>query len=181
MPSLKSTNSLVNDLIFDALFEVFVVNAFQLMNCRQVHAAQIASAIAGDNSRAEVISISTETGKLSLFDPTGEKSSDGRVIYKNRVDPTLVIEHVGGKWQIKPVSVIGKNIRAAEVSGGCPLEACKEKVWMVLRGDSFEEKPSMKMETGAKAEAQASGGCIVAFFSMPSPPLSTLHAHHCST
>jgi hypothetical protein len=151
------------------------------LNCQQVHAAQNASAIAGDNSRAEVISIGGAGGNFSFFYPTGEKSSDGRVIYKNRVDPTFVIEHFGGKWQMKPISVIGKNIRVAEVSGCCPLEACKEKVWQVANGDAFEEKPSVKMETGAKAEAQASGGSIVAFFSMPSPPLHTLRAQHCST
>ncbi len=169
----------MNVLIFDAHFELFVVNAFQLLNCQQVHAAQNASAIAGDNSRAFVISISGASGKISFFDPTGEKSSDGRFIYKNRFDPTVVIEHFGGQWQIKPISVIGKNLFIAAVSGCCALEACKEKVWQVANNGDAEDQLSVKMVTGSEAEAQASVCLIIAFFSMPLPPtMHTRHPHH---
>ncbi len=135
-------------------------------------AAELAAAVSSDNSKAEAIFISGASGKKSgfingFFDPTGEKSSDGRVIYKNRFDPSIVIEHFGGKWQIKPISVIGKNLFIAEVSGGCSLEACKEKVWQVANNGNAEDQLSLKMVTGSEAESQASVCLIIAFFSMP--------------
>ena len=129
--------------------------------------------------------ISGATGNFSgyingMYDPTGEKSSDGHVLYKNRVDPTTVIEHFGGKWQIKDVSAIGQNNRLAEVPGFCPFEVCKSKVWHVCTGEAMEEQPGMKMATGAEAEAQASGGFIVSSYkialsSTASSPTISLH------
>ncbi len=66
-----------------------------------------------------------------------------------------MIEHFGGKWQVN----IGQDISFAAVTGFCPFEACTSKVWQVANGGAldFEEQPSVKMVTGAEAEAQASG------------------------
>ncbi len=127
-----------------------------------MQAAELAAAVAADNSRAEAIFFSGATGKFSvfvngIFDPTGEKGLDGRILYQNRFDPTTVIQHFRGRWQIKDRSVIGKNNRFAEVSGLCPFEACKSKEWEVGNGGAFENQPGVKMVTGAEAEAQASG------------------------
>jgi hypothetical protein len=116
-----------------------------------------------------------------FFDPTGEKSLDGRVLYTKRFYSAVVIEHFAGKWQVKGVSDKGKNMRVAEVPGCCPFEVCKSEVWQVGNGGALEEQPSVKMVTGAEAEAQASSCLSVAIFSMPSPPLHTRQAYHCST
>jgi hypothetical protein len=145
-----------------------------------LQAAELAAAIAADNSRAEVIFISGATSEHQqpsfngIFDPTGEKSLDGRIIYKHRFDPTTFIEHFGFKWQVKNVGNLGQDTSFASVTGFCPLEACKSKVWLVANGDEFEDQPSVKMVTGAEAEAQASGGLIAAVVSIPH--LSTSHS-----
>jgi hypothetical protein len=132
-----------------------------------------------------VIFISGATGTSAgffngLYDPTGEKSSDGRVLYKNRFDPTTVIEHFGGKWQVKDISSIGNNRRLAEVPGCCPFEVCKWNVWLVKNGEAMEEQPNVKMVSGAEAEAQASTVCIVlsytiALYSTASSPTTSQH------
>ncbi len=131
------------------------------------------------------IFISGATGNFSgyingMYDPSGKKSSDGHVLYKNRFDPTTVIEHFGGKWQIKDESAIGQNSRLAEVPGFCPFEVCKWNVWQVGNGGAMEEQPGVKMVTGAEAEAQASGGFIfssykTALSSTASSPAISLH------
>jgi hypothetical protein len=137
-----------------------------------LQAAALAAAVAADNSRAEAIFISGATSKHQqpsfngIFDPTREKSLDGRILYKNRFDPTTVIEHFGGKWQVKNVGHKGQDSSFASVTGFCPFEACKSKVWQVANGDAFEDQPSVKMVTGAEAEAQASGCSIVAVVSI---------------
>ena len=109
-----------------------------------------------------VIFISGATGNVSgiifgFYEPTGQKNEEGRILYKNRFDSTTVIEHFGGKWQIKELSAIGKNLRFAEVAGFCPLEVCKWNEWEVGIGGVLKHQPSVKMVTGAEAEAQASG------------------------
>jgi hypothetical protein len=119
-----------------------------------------------------VIFISGATGEYSgrlfgFYEPTGKKNSDGHIMYKNRFHPNTVVEHFGGKWQLKDVSNIRKNIRFAEVAGFCPFEACKSKEWEVANGVALEHQPSVKMVTGADAEAQASGCFIVAVVSIP--------------
>ena len=80
---------------------------------------------------------------------------DGRVLYKKRGDDrsdSEIIEHfeMQGvvKWHIKPVSSKGKGSFHAVIDGGCALEACVDRVW--------KNQESMKMWTGAEAEAQAS-------------------------
>ncbi len=92
------------------------------------------------------------------FHPTGEKGSDGRVIYKMLGGPGVVIEHFGGYWQIKSAQSKGAGICIASVAGFCALEACKWNVWRVadLEGTFFEQ-PSIKMMTGTVEEAASLG------------------------
>ncbi len=135
----------------------------------------LAAAVAADNSRAQTIFISGATGKFSafingIFNPTGEKSLDGRVLYKNRLgDGSLGgggedvwIVHASGRWMFQ--NEVGKGTDVSRsfafFQGGCALEDCKEKVLSVLDGEAFEEQPNVKMATCAEAEAQASAqGC----------------------
>ena len=127
--------------------------------CFSPQAAAVARAVADDNAKASAVFFSGTTCSFAsyingLFEPTEEKSSDGRVVYKKRENDNVIIEHYqggqwgeGGIWQIKHISNKGKNIVFAEVRGGCALEACVDRVW---------GEKDLKMSTGAEAEAQAS-------------------------
>ena len=125
----------------------------------------LAAAVAADNSSAEVIFISGACGYHAingLFDPTGERSLDGRVLYKHRSVSDIWIEHVNGDWSVLLESWKGTERSFAFFHGGCALEACKEKIMSVdTAGDGFEEQPNVKMATGAEAEAQASGASSI--------------------
>ena len=91
-----------------------------------------------------------------LFEPSEEKSSDGRVVYKKRDDASIVVEHFTGDWEVKPASNKGKAGCFALVKGGCALEACVGRVWRVVESGAFHDQKDVKMSTGAEAEAQAS-------------------------
>jgi hypothetical protein len=127
-----------------------------------LQAAEFAAAVAAENSRAEAIFISGATGPNVLningfFEPTGEKSPDGRILYKKRFSvPAIWIAHSSGKWRIQPESSKGTVGSYAHFVGECALEACKEKVMSVYDGKAYKEQPDAKMATGAEAEAQAS-------------------------
>ncbi len=174
---ITASHAVISSLYSHQSPALFVTDCFGFL-CLQ--AAVLAAAVAADNSRAEAIFISGATSQHQqpsfngIFDPTGEKGLDGRVLYKNRLDPTTVIEHFGFKWQVKNVGHIGQDTSFAWVTGFCPFEACKSKVWQVANGGEFEDQPSVKMVTGAEAEAQASGGLIVAVASITH--LSTSHS-----
>ena len=134
-----------------------------------MQAAALAAAVAADNSRAEAIFISGAIGKFSafingIFDPTTEKSLDGRILYKNRSGngsfgggQDIWIVHAAGRWLFQNEVGKGTDVSVAMFRGGCALEDCKEKVLSVLDGEAFEEQPNVEMATGAEAEAQASG------------------------
>jgi hypothetical protein len=133
------------------------------------HVAADARAAAADNSRAGPVFISGAAGPYSaaingFYTVTEEKSSDGRVVMSKRSDANICIEHFFGKWQVKPVSNKGQNACMALVEGGCALEDCTSRVWMVgnekVCQDVFIYHPSVKMVTGSDAERQVSGGCI---------------------
>jgi hypothetical protein len=136
-----------------------------------LQAADIAAAIAADNSRAGAIFISGVTGERSsfingLFRPTKEMGSDGRVVYAKRTDDgsywggeTILIIHDNGHWLFQPESVKGSDTSLATFHGWCALEDCKEKILRVYDGEAFKEQPNVKMATGA--EAQASGACSI--------------------
>jgi hypothetical protein len=135
----------------------------------RLQAAELAAAVAADNSRAEAIFFSGATGARSqyingIFDPTGEKGLDGRIFYKKRsaVNAAAIwIAHVAGKWLIQPDASKGSTSSIAFFAGGCVLEACKEKVLSVYDGKAFKEEPDIKMATGAEAEAQARGSSSI--------------------
>ncbi len=131
----------------------------------------LAATVAADNSRADVIFISGACGPgyhaiNGIFDPTGEKSLDGRVLYKHRSVSDIWIEHINGDWSILHESWKGTERSYAFFHGGCALEACKEKIMSVdtftgFEENVFEEQPNVKMATGAEAEAQASGASSI--------------------
>jgi acetyl/propionyl-CoA carboxylase alpha subunit len=105
---------------------------FHLQSLPVPHA--LAAAVAADNSRAEAIFISGATSQHQqpsfngIFDPTGEKSLDGRVLYKHRSVSDIWIEHVNGDWSILHESWKGTERSFAYFHGGCAFEACKEKI-----------------------------------------------------
>ena len=121
------------------------------------HATVEARAVAADNARAVPVFFSGATGVNAagingFFEPTQEKGSDGRMLLHKRGDASVIIEHFGGNWRVKPVSFKGKADCWAIVSGGCALEACTSRLWK----ESFDGKvhvdaPGLKMVTGAEA------------------------------
>ena len=88
--------------------------------------------------------------------------SGGYPSYVRLGDASWCIEHRQGRWQIKHVSFLGTDQCCASVPGGCALEACTSRVWMVWDGQEFYHQRSMKMVTGAEAEPAVSGFCICA-------------------
>jgi hypothetical protein len=132
----------------------------------------------GDSARsAPIVFIRGATGLYSLyinglFDPTEEKSSDGRVVYKKRDHANTIIEHFKCRWQIKDVSQKDSLIRFAEVGGCCELQACKwQPSWKVLEYRDSIEQETVKIFSGAEAEAQASSLDARARQRNPPPPL----------
>ena len=125
------------------------------------HAAAEARAVADGNARAGPVFISGATGPHAssingFYVVTEEKSLDGRLVLSKRGDPSMCIEHRGGKWDVKDVSSKGKDACMASVAGGCTLEDCTSRVWKVATGKGWEDQPSVKMATGSLvAEADA--------------------------
>ena len=74
--------------------------------------------------------------------------------------PSMLMEHFGGKWQVKPVSHKGTDICYAFVAGGCALAACTSRQWKVHNGETLSDAPGVKMVTGAEAERKVSGCCL---------------------
>jgi hypothetical protein len=134
-----------------------------------------AEAIVADNERAELIFISGLAGDWEDFDgdingffvPAQEKKKglDGRVVYFKRGDASVLIEHLGGRWQVKDAKHKGTNKCHASVEGGCALEACTSRDWKVEEedwtGKSLVNIPGVKMVTGAEAEQKV--GCSPRF------------------
>jgi hypothetical protein len=123
------------------------------------------SSIPLNMSAGAVVFISGATGPQAAaingpYDRTGEISG-GYAVYSKRGDPSMCIEHRGGKWEVKSVSSKGTSACKAYVAGGCALEDCTSRVWKVWNGTvSFDDQPSVKMATGREAERQVSGGCM---------------------
>ena len=129
------------------------------------HAAAEARAVADDNARAGPVFISGATGPHAacingFYGVTEEKSLDGRLVLSKHGDPSMCIEHRGGKWQVKDVSSKSKAEGMAYVAGGCALEDCTSRVWKVGNGKGFDDQLSVKMATGREAERHVSGGCM---------------------
>jgi hypothetical protein len=125
--------------------------------------AAFARAVADDNARASAVFISGATGSNAsningFFEPSEEKGADGRILYTKRGDASKIIVHFCGTWQILPVSSRDTGGCWAHTGGSCALEACVAAVWKVISvsGGDFHEQESLKMATGAEAEAQVS-------------------------
>jgi hypothetical protein len=135
-----------------------------------------ATAIAYDNPRAVPVYISGATGKHAsringFFDPSQKKGPDGRLILTKRGDASILIEHFGGMWQIKPASCQGDDLCFARVPGGCALAKCSSFPWRESNGEGFIDAPGVKMETGAEAERKVSGCCLRAHQHALLPPV----------
>jgi len=90
------------------------------------------------------------------------------VLYVKSSHDGFCIEHFRGKWQLKPLSNKGQNLSAAEVPGGCALEACTSRVWSVSDGSTHVPQPSVKMLCGGDAEREVSRRRLCARCSTPS-------------
>ena len=126
------------------------------------HAAAEARAVAHDNARAAPVVISGATGVNAalingVLEPTQEKGLDGRVLYRKRGDPGMIMEHRKGMWQVKPVSDKGTADCIAYVAGGCAAEACTSRMWKVtFDGATLHDAPSVKMV----AVSEVSSRCV---------------------
>ena len=82
-----------------------------------------------------------------FYEPTQEKGLDGRVLYTKRGNASMWIEHNIGQWQVKNVSFKGKDGCWAKVAGGCGLEACTSRAWILWDDDGklFKKAPSLKL------------------------------------
>ena len=133
---------------------------------------------------APIVFIRGATGSYAwkingLFEPTEEKSSDGRVVYKKRGDADTIIEHFSGDWQIKRAREKGLSVYCCTfVRGGCALEACADRVWRVVEANAVHDRENVKMSSGAEAEAQASSLDARARQHDPPPPLPPRSAAH---
>ena len=92
-----------------------------------------------------------------VYEPTQEKGLDGRVLYRKRGDPSIIMEHFGWKWQVKPVSSKGTSACTAWVAGGCAAEACTSRMWKVtFDGATFHDAPFVQMV----AVSEVSNCCV---------------------
>ena len=132
-------------------FPCFVQHCFGFIFAQAAeHAAAEARAVAAENARAAPVFISGATGDNAaringFYEPTQEKGLDGRVLYAKRGDASMCIEHYGGNWRVKPVSSKGKDVCYACVEGGCGLDACASRVWMLHDGKAWIDAPSVKL------------------------------------
>jgi hypothetical protein len=87
-------------------------------------------------------------------------SKGGYAVYGKCGDASMCIEHIGGTWQVKSVYRKGRMECFAYVTGGCALEACTSRVWIVVDGNAWVDQASVKIATGPDAERQVSGCCM---------------------
>ena len=97
-----------------------------------------------------------------VLEPTQEKGLDGRVLYCKRGDGRVCMEHFAGKWQVKSVSMKGKNSCYASVAGGCAAEACTSRIWKVWDGKAFADAPLMKMAAEVVTKLLSKSACLFA-------------------
>jgi hypothetical protein len=98
-----------------------------------------------------------------FYSPSQERGSDGRTLYvksdDDDEDDSVCIEHMShteGVWQVKRLSRKGTDYCFAGLQGGCPLEACTSRVWIVASGGQANEMPSVKMLIGGEAKRAVS-------------------------
>jgi hypothetical protein len=76
-------------------------------------------------SARDVVFISGATGPFAAgingaYDRTSEVCG-GHAMYAKRGDASVCIQHYGGLWQLKAVSIKGQGGSWASVAGGCGL------------------------------------------------------------
>jgi hypothetical protein len=128
-------------------------------------------------SAGDCLFISGATGALAGdinggYDRTGEMCG-GYALYRKRCDPSIIMEHRGGDWEVKPVSSKGTAHLCAYVAGGCAAEACTSRMWKVddgVDGSPHQDAPSVKMVAGAEAQRQVERRCMRALQHTPPPP-----------
>ena len=115
-----------------------------------------------------------------FFEPTQEMGLDGRLILTKRGDAGMVMEHFGGRWQVKLVSDKGKDIRFASVEGGCALAACTSRPWRLSSdgtpqrlGNMFSDAPGVKIVLEAEVSSRLPLFC--GFFTRARPHCFPLH------
>ena len=69
----------------------------------------------------------------------------GYALYSKRWDPSMVMQHVVGTWQVKPVTQKGTAACYAYVAGGCAAEDCTSRPWKVMDGATFQDAPLVTM------------------------------------
>ena len=119
--------------------------------------------------------ISGATGALAAFingvlEPTQEKGLDGRVLYRKRGNPGMIMEHFGGKWEVKHVSHKGMDNCWAKVEGGCAAEACTSRPWKVWDGKAYDDAPLVKMVAEAEVRSCCMPSCAFLTLQPPSAP-----------
>ncbi len=77
------------------------------------------------------------------------------LIYYKRVDPSICIEHFQERWQIKEVACKGSNTWYASIEGGCALQACTSRPWMVWEGQEKNDVLGIKIVTGTEAQVRS--------------------------
>ena len=145
------------------------------------HAAAEAAAIADNNAKATAIFISGATGPCAaaingLYSPTQERGLDGRIVYGKIGNASMCIEHLGGLWQVKPVSQMGKDTCAASLNGGCALEACTSHLWYESDGRKLCVQLGLMMVTGVEADLEVSAPLHRRTTQTPSPKPQTPHS-----
>ena len=123
-------------------------------------------------SEALVLFISGVTGVRAagingVYDRTSE-TSGGYALYRKRGDGSVLLEHFGGRWQVKAVSSKGKNLCKAYVAGGCAAEACTSRMWKVDDGKAFADAPLVKMVAEAEVRSCCMPSC--AFLTLQPTP-----------
>ena len=115
-------------------------------DCSAQYTSVLISGASGPNAKS-----------INGFYDQEEVNSDGYPYYSKDGD-NMCIEHLEGRWEIKPGSSLGTKKCFAFVAGTAFLTACTSRVWSVFCADTgvFLEKPNLKMTTGYNVDHQAS-------------------------
>ena len=137
---------------------------------------QVDPLVAAENLRAVPVLISGATGNYGdningIFEPSEEHGADGRVIYAKNGDPQMILEHLGGFWDIKPLRFRNTDKTYAFIPGNRALLECSQEVWKKINEtqDEHVDDPAIKMVSAADAAAAAPQGQLVAAAAAPVP------------
>ena len=136
-------------------FFAFATSAARDQFMRDFQRAQECVA-AVDNARATCVFVSGVRGSGScgngLYRPTSE-TNDFRVLYVKEGDDDWWLEHYRDAWMLKQKEHKGSSLSWAYVSGGCALEDCGSRVWMVAlsKGSPFANDQNNRIAVGDDA------------------------------